>query len=285
MTKTVQPRSQLRAVAGDRRPVILAVVLARAHSPWAARRTSLKPEAETTRSSRCTWFGSELTFDAYALVLGTGGIVKWAINSAVTAVIVTFLTVRSRRWRRTASRAPSSAGAACCSALILAGIMVPPQVLIAPLFAEMVALQPGRHLVGHDPAAGRGARDGVHPVQVLPGRAAGAGGGGVRGRGGPLAGRSARSCCRCPARCSRRWRSSPSSRRGTTSSGRSWSPPTRTTMTLPVGLANVVQSTFGLRYAQIMASVVLAGLPLLVVFVFFQRQIIRGVAHTGLAGQ
>ncbi|MFI7450382.1 hypothetical protein ACIBQX_23010 [Nonomuraea sp. NPDC049714] len=52
-------------------------------------------------------------------------------------------------------------------------------------------------------------------------------------------------------------------------------------MTLPVGLANVVQGTFGLRYAQIMALVMLAGLPLLVVFV----QIIRGVAHTGLAGR
>jgi multiple sugar transport system permease protein len=31
--------------------------------------------------------------------------------------------------------------------------------------------------------------------------------------------------------------------------------------------------------------VVLAGLPLLIIFVFFQRQIIRGVAHTGLAGE
>jgi multiple sugar transport system permease protein len=34
-----------------------------------------------------------------------------------------------------------------------------------------------------------------------------------------------------------------------------------------------------------MASNVLVGLPLLIVFVLFQRQIVRGIAHTGLAGQ
>jgi multiple sugar transport system permease protein len=55
-------------------------------------------------------------------------------------------------------------------------------------------------------------------------------------------------------------------------------------MTLPVGLVNV-QSSFGVRYAQIMAALVIAGLPLLIVFMLFQRQIVRGIAHTGLAGQ
>ena len=33
-----------------------------------------------------------------------------------------------------------------------------------------------------------------------------------------------------------------------------------------------------------MASAILAALPLIVVFLFFQRQIIKGVATTGLAG-
>lgn len=54
-------------------------------------------------------------------------------------------------------------------------------------------------------------------------------------------------------------------------------------MTLPVGLVQV-QSAFGIRYAQVMASALLAGLPLIVVFMLFQRQIIRGVATTGLGG-
>lgn len=54
-------------------------------------------------------------------------------------------------------------------------------------------------------------------------------------------------------------------------------------MTIPVGLANV-QSAYGIHYAQIMASAVLGGLPLLIVFMFFQKQIVQGIAGTGLKG-
>ncbi|WP_456785813.1 carbohydrate ABC transporter permease [Cellulomonas sp. P5_C5] len=55
-------------------------------------------------------------------------------------------------------------------------------------------------------------------------------------------------------------------------------------MTLPVGL-QTVKSAYGLQYAQVMASAVLAAIPLVVVFLFFQRQIIRGFATTGFGGQ
>ncbi len=41
----------------------------------------------------------------------------------------------------------------------------------------------------------------------------------------------------------------------------------------------------GIVWPQLMAGGLIAGLPLIVVFVFFQSQIVRGVAHTGLAGQ
>jgi len=54
-------------------------------------------------------------------------------------------------------------------------------------------------------------------------------------------------------------------------------------MTIPVGLATV-QSSYGLRYADIMASAVLGGIPLLIVFLFFQRQIVQGIASSGLKG-
>ena len=54
-------------------------------------------------------------------------------------------------------------------------------------------------------------------------------------------------------------------------------------LTLPVGL-QTIKSAYGIQYAQNMASALLAALPLIVVFLFFQRQIIRGVATTGLAG-
>jgi multiple sugar transport system permease protein len=54
-------------------------------------------------------------------------------------------------------------------------------------------------------------------------------------------------------------------------------------MTIPVGLATV-QSSYGVRYADIMASAVLGGLPLIIVFLFFQRQLVQGIANTGLKG-
>lgn len=40
-----------------------------------------------------------------------------------------------------------------------------------------------------------------------------------------------------------------------------------------------------LQYAQNMASAILAALPLVLVFAFFQRQIIKGIATTGFGGQ
>lgn len=43
--------------------------------------------------------------------------------------------------------------------------------------------------------------------------------------------------------------------------------------------------TSPIQYAQNMAQAVLAALPLIVVFLFFQRQIIKGIATTGIAGQ
>ncbi|GAA4913353.1 carbohydrate ABC transporter permease [Nesterenkonia rhizosphaerae] len=55
-------------------------------------------------------------------------------------------------------------------------------------------------------------------------------------------------------------------------------------MTLPVGLQTVI-SAYGVQYAQVMAQAVLAALPLVVIFLFFQRQIVKGVATTGFGGQ
>lgn len=249
---------------------------------WAVA-TSLKPEAETTKLP-LEWFGSRITFEAYELVLGTGGIVTWAINSLVTSVVVTFLTVLLSAMAAYGFARTQFRGQRALLALVLAGIMVPPQVLIAPLFAEMVALglvdtwwavilpQVAAPLIVY--ILFKFFQD-VPPELEQAAFVDGAG----------------------------RWRVFfrivlPLSRPVlaavsiftfiTTWNNFLWPFLVSTdpnTMTLPVGLANVVQGTFGLRYAQIMASVVLAGLPLLVVFVLFQRQIVRGVAHTGLAGQ
>ncbi|GAA3816308.1 carbohydrate ABC transporter permease [Sphaerisporangium flaviroseum] len=249
---------------------------------WAVA-TSLKPESDTTKIP-LQWFGSEVTLDAYSLVLGTGGIVKWAINSTVTAIVVTFMTVLFSAMAAYGFARTQFRGQRVLLSVILAGIMVPPQVLIAPLFAEMVALglvDTWWGIILPQVAAPVIVYilykffQGVPPELEQAAFVDGAG----------------------------RWRVFftivlPLSRPVlaavsiftfiTTWNNFLWPFLVSTdpnTMTLPVGLANVVQGTFGLRYAQIMASVVLAGLPLLVIFVLFQRQIIRGVAHTGLAGE
>ena len=54
-------------------------------------------------------------------------------------------------------------------------------------------------------------------------------------------------------------------------------------MTVPVGLATV-QGSFGIRYADVMASAILGAIPLVAVFLLFQRRIVEGIAGTGLKG-
>ena len=53
--------------------------------------------------------------------------------------------------------------------------------------------------------------------------------------------------------------------------------------TLPVGLASF-QSLYGIKYSLLMAGAVLAMLPVLIAFLFAQRQFIEGIAITGLKG-
>ncbi|QPL05059.1 MULTISPECIES: carbohydrate ABC transporter permease [Actinomyces] len=55
-------------------------------------------------------------------------------------------------------------------------------------------------------------------------------------------------------------------------------------MTLPVGLSTV-KNAYGIIYAQTMASAMIAALPLTILFMLFQRQIVKAVATTGLGGQ
>jgi multiple sugar transport system permease protein len=54
-------------------------------------------------------------------------------------------------------------------------------------------------------------------------------------------------------------------------------------MTVPVGLATV-GGTFQQNYADTMSGALLGALPLLLLFLFFQRRIVEGIAGTGLTG-
>ncbi|WP_255954977.1 carbohydrate ABC transporter permease [Streptomyces odontomachi] len=244
--------------------------------------TSLKPDSETT-STPLKWIGSHLTFDAYQRVWDSGDLVRWLFNTAYISVMTTLLTVLLCSMAAYGFSRTEFRGRKVLYAVVLAGIMVPPQVLIAPLFAEMVQFGLVDTYWGVIlPQVAVPAMvfilvkffDGVPRELEEAAFVDGAG----------------------------RWRVFftivlPLSRPVLAAVAiftfiSTWNnflwPFLVTTdpngMTLPVGLVNV-QSSYGVRYAQMMASVVMAGLPLLVVFTLFQRQIVRGVAHTGLAGQ
>ncbi|MET7527342.1 carbohydrate ABC transporter permease [Streptomyces sp900116325] len=244
--------------------------------------TSLKPEGETTKTP-LEWIGSKITFDAYRQVWAAGDLGRWLFNTAYISVMTTLLTVTLCAMAAYGFARTDFRGRKVLYGIVLAGIMVPPQVLIAPLFAEMLQLGLVDTYWGVIlPQVAVPAMvfilvkffDGVPRELEEAAFVDGAG----------------------------RWRVfwtivMPLSRPVLAAVAiftfiSTWNnflwPFLVTTdpngMTLPVGLVNV-QTSYGLRYAQMMASVVIAGLPLLIVFVLFQRQIVRGVAHTGLAGQ
>ncbi|SFC03422.1 carbohydrate ABC transporter permease [Streptomyces aidingensis] len=231
--------------------------------------TSLKPEGET-QVLPVHWIPQDVTLGAYRSVLGEGDLQVWLLNSLIVSVGVTALCVavsaaaaygfaRTRfRFRR------------ALFGLTLAGIMVPGTVLTAPLFATMRSLglvdtywgiilpqvvAPAMVFILY--TFFRGIPRELEEAAVLDGAG--------------------------------RWRIFltivvPLSRPVLAAVSIfvfivSWNnfmwPFLVTTdpdlATLPVGLATV-------------AGALLAALPLLLVFVFFQRQIVRGVAHTGIAG-
>jgi multiple sugar transport system permease protein len=241
--------------------------------------TSVKPEGETT-AVPLDWIPTRFTLDAYRQVIAAGQIGQWLLNSAFTAAVVTVLVVLLSSMAAYGFARTRFRGRRTLFALVIAGIVVPPQVLVVPLFAEMVSLG----LV--DTYWGIILPQVAAPVMVyilkkffdgLP--------------------RELEEAALIDG--ANRWRIywqvvMPLSRQVLaavaiftfviTWNNFLWPFVVATdpdTMTLPVGLATV-QTSYGVRYAQIMATVVLGALPLLVVFVLFQRQIVRGIAHTGL---
>lgn len=244
--------------------------------------TSLKPEGDTQKLP-LRWLQSNMNLDAYRSVLGEGNIPKWLVNSVIVSSGVTVLTLvvsalAAYGFARTEFRFRRA-----LFGLTLAGIMVPGTVITAPLFANVRTLGLVDTYWGVIlPQVSAPAMvfilykffQGVPRELEEAARIDGAG----------------------------RWRIFgqivlPLSRPVLAAVAiftfiSSWNnfmwPYLVTTdpdlATLPVGLATV-QSSFGIRWAQLMAGALLAALPLLIVFVFFQRQIVRGVAHTGIAGQ
>jgi len=223
------------------------------------------------------------TLQAYVQVLTQGALPLWMLNSTIVAVLVTVITVTISAMAGYAFSQTLFRGRAILFAITVASIMVPAQILIVPLFQQMQMFR----MV--DTFAGIVLPQVVAPVMVFilkkffdgipqelidAARVDGAG----------------------------PWRTFatvvlPLSRSILVAVAifvfiGAWNnflwPFIVTTdaslMTIPVGLATV-EEAYGLQYARVMASAMIAALPLLIVFMFFQRQIVRGVATTGMGGQ
>ncbi|WP_129339525.1 carbohydrate ABC transporter permease [Cellulomonas endophytica] len=278
-------------IAGVRSPLWVRVALATALGVLAvlwlaplawALITSLKQEAETTAVPLEVVPASGFTLQAYASVLSNDNILTWFLNSTVVAVLVTVLTVALSAAAAYGFSRTQFRGRGVLFALVLAGIMVPPQILVVPLYRQMLAWGMADTMAGIvlpqlvAPAMVfilKKFFDGVPRELEEAARMDGAG--------------SLRVFLQVVVPLSRSilaavaifvfigaWNNFLWPFIITSDPG---------LMTLPVGLVQV-QSSFGIRYAQVMASAILAGLPLVVVFMLFQRQIIRGVATTGLGG-
>ena len=247
--------------------------------------TALKPEAQTT-AVPVSWIPegglSAFTFESFWQVLTAGGLVRWYFNSFLTSSIITAAVLLLTSLAAFGiSRVPFR-GRTVVFWVIIAGLMVPPQILIVPLFTEMdflgfVDTYPGIILPQIASPLGvfifKQFFDGIpHELEeaaVVDGA----------------------------SRFRVYWQIwLPLARPAIAAVGiftfvLSWNNfiwpfviVTNTDMmTIPVGLATV-QSSYGLRYADIMSSAVLGGLPLIIVFLFFQRQIVQGIAGTGLKG-
>lgn len=243
--------------------------------------TALKPESETI-AIPVSWISSNFTLDAFRQVLDAGNILRWYFNSALTSVIITVVVVLLASLAAYAfSRVPFR-GRGVLFWVVLAGIMIPPQILIVPLFTEMNTfgfINTYQGIILPQIAS---------PIAVfifkqffdgLPHELEDA------------------ALVDGASRFRIYWQIFlPLSRPAMAAvaiftfviSWNYWLWPfialTGTNMmTIPVGLATV-QSAYGIHNAQIMASAVLGGLPLLIVFLFFQRQIVQGIAGTGLKG-
>lgn len=279
-TRRRKPLDPFRVVAF----VILAVLAVAWLVPvlWAVL-TSFKSEAEAAALPVRIIPEGGFTLDAYIQTLSSSMVPRWAWNSLLTSTLVTVITVAISALAGYALSRLRFAGRNMITMLIVASIMIPGQILIVPLFQLMLSL----NLVD------------TYWGIVLPQVVAA-----------PMVFILKKFFDQIPIELEEAALMDGASRLKIF-----WSiilPLSRpilgavsifvfigawnnflwpfivvndaNLMTLPAGLQTVI-SAYGIQYAQNMAQAVLAALPLIVVFLFFQRQIIKGIATTGIAGQ
>lgn len=245
--------------------------------------TSVKSETDASDGDHWLWPQGGLTLAGFRTVLERGDIPLWMANSLLIATAVTVITVLTSAMAGYAFSRTLFRGRRGLFALTVAGIIVPPQMLIVPWFQQMLAL----HLV--DTYAAVILPQTVAPVMVY-----------ILKRHFDGMPRELEEAARLDG--AGHWRifrsvMLPLSRPMLAAVGifvfiTAWNnflwPFVATSdpslMTLPVGITTV-KDAYGVQYAQTMAAAVLSALPLLVVFVLFQRHIVKSVATTGLGGQ
>jgi multiple sugar transport system permease protein len=267
-----------RVLAGTALVVLAAVWL----TPflWAIA-TSVQSEQDIATPGLSPFKGA-FTWDAYRQILERGNVAVWAFNSFLIAGLVTLITVVISTLAAYGFSRGTFRGRRALLAATVAAIMIPPQLLVVPLFEQMLLLD----LV--DTYAAVILPQVVAPMMVF-----------ILKRFFDAVPRELEEAARIDGASEFRvFRSIvlPLSRPIVAAVAifvfiGAWNNfmwPFIVTndpdlMTLPVGLATV-KDTYGVQYAQSMASALLAALPLIAVFLFFQRRIVDSVATTGLGG-
>lgn len=243
--------------------------------------TAFKPNEETTKAPP-TWGIDNPTFGAFTRVFEDGNIWNWYAASFITSTLTAVFTVLTASLAAYALSRFDFPGKTFVFWFIIAGLMIPPQALIIPQFLEFSGLNLLNTywavILPQIPAAiavfiFKQFFDGLPRDLDEAARMDGAGWFKIwRQIVMPLA----RPAVSAVAIFSFIW---------------SWNNllwpllalSNPDLMTIPVGLATV-QGSYGIRYADIMASSILGALPLIVVFLVFQRRIVEGIAGTGLKG-
>ncbi|HUN35863.1 MAG TPA: carbohydrate ABC transporter permease [Trebonia sp.] len=241
--------------------------------------TSVKEENDTI-AIPATWNVPHFTFSAYSSVFSATDIGRWYINSAIVAIVVTALTVLTASMAGYVLSRGQFRGKAFVYAAILAGIMIPPQALIIPLFREFQVA----HLINTywalilpqvpAPIAVFIFKKFFDGLPISMEQAAEVDGASWWDKYWRIALPLARPAVAAVSIFTFVW----------TWNNFLWpflASTSPTMMTIPAGIGTVV-SGVGIVNALQMASAVLGALPLVFVFLLAQRQIVEGVAGTGL---
>jgi multiple sugar transport system permease protein len=241
--------------------------------------TALKPNAETTRT---TWFIDNPTLDAFRRVFQDTDMVNWYVSSFITSALTALVTVVTGSMAAFALSRMRFPYKNLVFWFILIGIMIPGQVLIVPQFREFDTARLLNTfwavILPQVPTAiavfiFKQFFDGLPRELDDAAKVDGAGYFRVyRQIAMPLA-RPAVAAVSIFTFV-------------TTWNNLLWPLLVLTNpklMTVPVGLATV-QGNFGIRYADTMATAILGALPLICVYLLFQRNIVEGIAGTGLKG-